>query len=465
MHQCTRIDKNVGILTPGVYQNGVRKVSANSVLLVEKDQDLRNSLSHTLEHAGFQVTSAEDRQSALDLLRHQQVDLVLTEESDNLDSRNLLHSVKSICPDVPVVMMSSYSDVKKAVEAMRDGAADYLVRPFESDKLVSTVKKLASEYLSHKDEPIARDPVFINVLRMARKVAMSDATVLITGPSGTGKEVVARYIHHHSARSRGPFTAINCAAIPENMLEAILFGHEKGAFTGATEARAGKFELSAGGTLLLDEISEMNLGLQAKLLRVLQEKEVERLGGRRIIPLDARVVATSNRNLVEAVASGQFREDLYYRLNVFPIRMPALQERPGDIVSLARHFVRLHGSNEVYLTEEAEYHLTQHSWPGNVRELENLIQRALIMRESNRIEVNDLLFEEEPVSIHDAEADTLDVPELGSSMRNREYQYVLDTLKKHGGSRKETASELGISPRTLRYKLAKLRDAGIEVPA
>jgi two-component system response regulator FlrC len=311
---------------------------------------------------------------------------------------------------------------------------------------------------------VAEDPNTQRLLNLAERVAKSNVTVMLGGKSGTGKEVFARFIHAHSERLHGPFVAINCAAIPDNMLEAMLFGYEKGAFTGAYNSAPGKFEQAQGGTLLLDEISEMSLDLQAKLLRVLQEREVERLGGRRLIRLDARVLATSNRILREEVSAGRFREDLFYRLNVFPITLPQLKDRPGDILPLAEYLLDMHGSaGHARLDDSARSCLLAHSWPGNVRELENLMQRALILAEGEWISHAHLMFEMEeglPVPLAPAVAEG----HLTEGLRDVEAQIILDTLKERNGNRKRTAEHLGISPRTLRYKLARMRDAGIALP-
>ncbi|MGL4477394.1 MAG: sigma-54 interaction domain-containing protein, partial [Aeromonas veronii] len=315
------------------------------------------------------------------------------------------------------------------------------------------------------------DPKTAELFQLATRVARSEATVMVTGPSGTGKEVLARYIHDNSSRAEQPFVAINCAAIPENMLEATLFGYEKGAFTGAVQGCPGKFEQAQGGTLLLDEITEMDQGLQAKLLRVLQEKEVERLGSRKMIPLDVRVIATSNRDLKKAVQDGLFREDLYYRLNVFPLRWSALCERPGDILPLAEHLLALHASQQglptPQLTDASRDRLLAHPWPGNVRELDNVVQRALILSPDGVIDCDHLILEE----LDEQEMEFVSVERsyggdrLGSELKQQEHQIILDTLQDCNGSRKAVADRLGISPRTLRYKLAQMREAGIDLPA
>ena len=287
---------------------------------------------------------------------------------------------------------------------------------------------------------------------------------MISGPSGSGKEVLARFIHKESERKDEPFIAINCAAIPESMLEATLFGYEKGAYTGAHQACPGKFEQAQGGTILLDEISEMDLGLQAKLLRVLQEKEVERLGGRKMIPLDVRVLATSNQDLKRYVQDGKFREDLYYRLNVFPLIWLPLKDRIDDIIPLAEFMLKKHAQRHVELTQDAKDKILAYEWPGNVRELENVMQRALIVKPKGKIDAQDIIVEllEQPLpESHEAVSSTKD-GSLTASVRSQEYQVIIETLKMYDGRRKEVAEKLGISTRTLRYKLAKMRESGID---
>jgi two-component system response regulator FlrC len=297
---------------------------------------------------------------------------------------------------------------------------------------------------------------------LALRVARTDVSVLIAGESGTGKEVVARFIHDNSARAAGPFVAINCAAIPEHMLEAMLFGHEKGAFTGAHQMREGKFELARGGTLLLDEISEMPVALQAKLLRVLQEREVERVGGKRPIPVDVRVVATTNRDLKASIADGRFREDLYYRLSVFPLELAALRTRRQDIRPLAEHFLAKHGRPDMRatLSDAALNALVAHDWPGNVRELENVVQRALVLWNGAAVEPLDLGLPTASASAIDIRALPLD-----ERMLHTEVGIVAEALKHHAGRREATARALGISVRTLRHKLKRWRDMGIHLAA
>ncbi len=452
-------------------------MSKSTVLVVEDDSSLREALGDTLELAGYQVKTATDGERALDLLSGEPVGMVVSDvQMRPMDGLSLLKQVRKRFPSVPVLLMTAYGSIDKAVSAMRDGAVDYLAKPFEAEVLLNKVARHLAEPALENSEaaPIAEDLRTREVLELARRVAHSDATVLLCGESGTGKEVFARYLHQASPRRDGSFIAINCAAIPDNMLEAVLFGYEKGAFTGAYSSAPGKFEQAQDGTLLLDEISEMSLDLQAKLLRVLQEREVERLGGRRMIELNVRVLATTNRNLREEVAAGRFREDLYYRLNVFPLTLPPLRERPRDIAPLARHLLRQHlGGGELLpeLTDAAIVRLQAHAFPGNVRELDNLMQRALILRSGDRIEAGDLHFEEQEVVAAPAPAAMaapLPAPSdgsLSSDLRSVEERRILNALSDRRISRKEVAKQLGISERTLRYKIARMREAGVAVPA
>ncbi len=442
-----------------------------TVLIVEDDHDLREALVDTLDIGGYETIEAENGRHALQQLENSDIDLVVSDiMMDEMDGHTLLRRIKSQEPDLPVLMMTAYGTIQSAVQAMQEGATDYLVKPFEAEVLVSRISQLIS---NQDDEPkaqtIAVDARTKEVLALAHKVATSDATVMIAGESGTGKEILFRYIHEHSSRSSKQPIALNCAAIPENMLEAILFGYEKGAFTGAYKSSLGKFELAQGSTLLLDEVSEMSLSLQAKLLRVLQEKQVERLGSNKLIELDVRVVATSNRDLKEYVKEGKFREDLYYRLNVFPIRMPALRERPLDIMPLAKYLLRHATDAEkpvVAFSDDARKMLEHYSWPGNVRELDNVIQRASIIHQGDEIKATDLLLEiNQPTSINSIVSNaSINDENLGDDLKAREQQLIVDALDEGKGSRKFAAEKLGISPRTLRYKIARMKEAGIDVP-
>src|SRR5450631_2221878 len=364
-----------------------------SVLMVEDDAALREALLDTLRSAGITALGASDAPTALQMLESEDIALVISDvHMPGPNGYELLTSIKQLRPDLPVVLMTAHGTVAQAVSAMREGATDYIVKPFDASALIELARRqLAARVMP--EELIAADPESKRGVGLARKIADNDATVLITGESGTGKEVYARFIRDHSARSDKPFVAINCAAIPENMLEATLFGYEKGAFTGALGAHAGKFEQAQGGTLLLDEISEMDLGLQAKILRVLQEREVERLGSSRTISLDVRLIATSNRDLPEEVRAARFRADLYYRLNVMTLRLPALRERRGDIMPLARRAMQAcarGGQAALRLSGDAERKLLQYDWPGNARELTNIVQRAAWLVSGGVIHATDL---------------------------------------------------------------------------
>ena len=432
------------------------------ILVVEDDASLREALQDTLELAGYQVIAAGDGDAALARLKSQRIGLIISDvQMQPMDGYTLLKRAKQQVPHVPFLLMTAFGDLQKAVEAMRNGAAHYLLKPFEPDVLLAEVAKylIPGEDVT-ADEWVAEDPATQAVMALAQRVATTDATVLLAGESGVGKEVFARYIHRHSARAKGPFVAINCAAIPEQLLESTLFGHEKGAFTGASQAQAGKFEQAENGTLLLDEISEMPLLLQAKLLRVLQEREVERVGGQKPIKVNIRVLATTNRDMTAEVAAGRFREDLYYRLNVFPLNIPALRQRRGDILPLARkvlqRFAEQMGRPALKFSAEAEAAMVAHSWDGNVRELENVVQRASILAMTDIIEPSQLLLPTPAVPA----AAAIDVTgaELPMDMESIERRTILETLEQVNGSRKLAAERLGISERTLRYKLKQYRE-------
>lgn len=477
------------------------------ILVVEDDEALRDALLITLETAGHHVQGAEGGPQALQRLAKDDFNMVVSDlRMSPMDGLELLHEIRTRWPGLPVLLMTAFGDVDKAVAAMRGGACDFMMKPFEPKALIDQIARYATPPLD--DNVVAGDERTRAVLLLAARVAKTDATVLLTGESGVGKEVFARYIHDQSARNKGPFVAINCAAIPDSLLEATLFGYEKGAFTGAQTAQPGKFEQANGGTLLLDEISEMPLALQAKLLRVLQEREVERVGGKKPVTLDIRVLATSNRDMASEVRQGRFREDLYYRLNVFPLEIPSLRERPGDIVPLARHFVALQAhrcGRTAKLATLAEAKLAAWHWPGNVRELENVIQRALILAPSEDIEAEHLLFASgtnpvrtsgeatsaqsqpqpqpqpqqpspaipaatlPPVAMNKVSSSTgpssgaimnSDTGAATTRMEDLERRHILDTLAAVGGSRKKAIEQLGISERTLRYKLKQYREEG-----
>jgi two-component system, response regulator FlrC len=447
-----------------------------SVLIVEDDSALREALVDTLSAAGLHAIPAEDASKALECLQSAEIALVISDiQMPGPNGYELLSMIRRLRPDLPVVLMTAYGTVAQAVAAMRQGATDYIVKPFDAQALIEMARRvLDSRVPAHA--LVAADPESKRLVSLARRIAENDATVLITGESGTGKEVYARFIRDHSSRATAPYVAINCAAIPENMLEASLFGYEKGAYTGALAAHAGKFEQAQGGTLLLDEISEMDLGLQAKILRVLQEREVERLGSARTIALDVRVIATSNRDLPEEVRAGRFRADLFYRLNVMSLRLPALRERRGDVLPLARRAIQAcarPGQAALSFSVGAERKLLQHDWPGNARELANIVQRAAWLASGGCIDEADIetgsgggsgVIAAQAASptvvrtLADANAG------LGQDLKERERELILATLRVTGGNRKLTAERLGISPRTLRHKLQQLKAAGVAVP-
>jgi two-component system response regulator FlrC len=510
------------IYSPANYADSPSKCGSQKasdiqrLLVVEDDFSLREALEDTLALAHYNVVSAKSAEQAIEILRQQKnISMVVSDINMGvLSGHDLLQHIMESHAHIPVLLMTAYGSVRDSVDAMRHGAVDYLVKPFEPKELVDIVQRqLGRAIVSNADMPVAVDDYSQQLLTLSARVAQSDSTALILGESGTGKEVLARFIHQKSNRANKPFVAINCAAIPENMLEAMLFGYEKGAYTGALVSTPGKFEQANGGTLLLDEISEMDVGLQAKLLRVLQEQEVERLGGKKVIPLDVRVIATSNRNMTAQVAEGKFREDLYYRLSVLPLVWKPLRERLDDILPLAQLLLSKHSAKQkrtrMTIQAQAQQALLSHPWPGNVRELDNVIQRALILQQGNVIQVNDLGFDMMSMSVsssvspspnscipHDngvphtedqAFVDAVSYPAssnetiysigsvqsssvldaeksaqcLGDNLQMKEFEIIAETLKEESGSRKNTAERLGISPRTLRYKLAKMREAGL----
>ncbi|MEZ5565130.1 MAG: sigma-54 dependent transcriptional regulator [Gammaproteobacteria bacterium] len=445
--------------------------NGHPILLVEDDATLREALAETLRLADYGVVTAADGTDALSILQDAAFSAVVTDyQMRPMDGFALLTQIRELHPHLPVLLITAHGTIEHAVRCMLEGASDYLVKPFAAQVLVERLSQLIPTTTDSPHDVVIADPASVELVTLAGRVAPSDTTVLISGESGTGKEVVARLVHRMSTRADGPFVAVNCAAIPENMLEALLFGHEKGAFTGAHESRPGKFEQAQNGTLLLDEISEMDIGLQAKLLRVLQEKEVDRIGSRRPTPLNVRVVATTNRDLRAQVASGHFREDLYYRLSVFPLIAPPLRDRPADIVPLARHFLqKAAGGNRpaLILAEDAIEALGNHTWPGNVRELQNLLQRAAILCSGGLVRARDLRLESLPtvptLPATTPVASSTDQLLLQENMHAVEGDLIIDALRR-APSRQQAADWLGISPRTLRYKIARLRSNGIAIP-
>jgi two-component system response regulator FlrC len=470
-------------------------MSQGKLLVVEDDAGLREALVDTLLLAGYSCSEVDSGEAALVILNKQKFDLVISDiQMGGMSGLELLQNIKDKYPSLPVLLMTAYATIDDAVNAMRDGAIDYIAKPFSPEVLLNQVSRYAPVHNVESRTPVYGDPGTEKLLQMAEKVAASDASVMITGPSGSGKEVLSRYLHDKSPRSEQTFVAINCAAIPETMLESTLFGYEKGAFTGAVQACPGKFEQAQNGTILLDEITEMPLELQVKLLRVLQEREVERLGSRKTIKLNIRVIATSNRDLKKAVAAGTFREDLYYRLNVFPLQWLPLAKRTGDIIPLAEHLLTRHAVEQSQavpvLTDSAKAMLLSYPWPGNVRELDNVMQRALILSDGESVEESSLILEDtqfEHICTESQASPTPDVEEvavqsciskevkdetagnevaaLGKGLKEQEQKIILEALQSCNGKRKDVAEQLGISPRTLRYKIAKMKEQGIALPA
>ncbi|MEW6594808.1 MAG: sigma-54 dependent transcriptional regulator [Thermodesulfobacteriota bacterium] len=471
------------------------------ILVVDDEQNMRVALFEALSRYGHEVQVAESGGMALDLMRKAVPDLVISDiRMPGMDGIELLRQIKAEWPDLPVVIITGYATVETALEAMKRGAFDYILKPFPVEVIEETVKRVfaaaarpvgagagtAAPRSGQDAAPaapsrpiIGQDARFLALLERAKNVASSKATVLILGESGTGKEVFARLIHQASDRREGPFVALNCAALPEGLLESELFGHEKGAFTGAIVTKKGKFELADGGTLLLDEIGEIPLHLQAKLLRVLQEEEVDRLGGKAPIRIDVHVVATTNRDLKEAVAKGEFRQDLYYRLNVIPLRLPALRERRDDIPLLATHFIEKHsrqyGRPFKRLSPAASERFLSYGWPGNVREMENMIERAVLLGIDPELEPWDFWEEmERPAGLPVAAPpdpvaaqavalanESAAIAVEGQSLREVERQMILQALQKTGDNRTHAARILGISVRTLRNKLNEYRTQGV----
>jgi two-component system response regulator FlrC len=455
--------------------------SQGKLLVVEDDASLREALVDTLLLAGYACHEVDSAESALIELQNTKFDLVISDvQMGGMSGLSLLQNIKNKYPDTPVLLMTAYATIDDAVKAIRDGAIDYLAKPFSPEVLLNQVSRYAPVHKVPSCTPIFGDPNTAALFKVAEKVAMSDASVMITGPSGSGKEVLSRYLHDKSARKDQVFVAINCAAIPENMLESTLFGYEKGAFTGAIQACPGKFEQAQNGTILLDEITEMPLELQVKLLRVLQEREVERLGSRKTIKLNIRVLATSNRDVKQAVEDGNFREDLYYRLNVFPLKWLPLCQRKGDILPLAEHLLGCHATDQSLpipiLSESAKQRLLAYKWPGNVRELDNVMQRALILSVGDVINDEALILEDQQfehiASMPKEKLDTVSKVNVADSdealsqgLKQQEQKIILDALETCRGKRKDVAELLGISPRTLRYKIARMKEQGVTLPA
>lgn len=468
------------------------------ILIVDDEKNLRDSLAEFLALDGFECVGAPTGEDALSLLGTDVFDAVLLDlRMPGMDGLETLGKIREIGPGLPVVMMSAHGEIPDAVTAMKLGAADYLVKPFDPAELALRLERIISDSrlvrmarvglrLSGEGGRVLRseDPAMQEILALVARVAPAPSTVLVTGESGTGKEVIAREIHRLSPRSDGPFVPVNVGSIPETLLESELFGYEKGAFTGAENRKSGLFELASGGTLFLDEIGEMPLAMQVKLLRVLQDRTLTRVGGTRSIPIDVRIIAATNRNLEDMVQDGSFREDLYFRINVIRLRLPALRERPRDIVPLAGFFLarlaREMKKNITGISAESLRLLESYPFPGNIRELENSLERAVILCDGDTLEPKDFALEgrlrgvlgndagdhargsDNGVAVEGSRNPASGASPAGAplSVREAERRAVIQALERNGGHRERTAKELGISRRTL---LTKIKEYGLSV--
>jgi DNA-binding NtrC family response regulator len=430
-----------------------------NILVIDDDYHMRVALSEALLGAGYSVCSAEDGRVAMESISKASYDLVITDvKMPYINGIDLLSRIKKDFASVPVVVITAYGTVEHAVSAMKEGAFDYIQKPFDADALYQVVQRALG---SESEKIVCCSRSMKEVLIKAQQVARSDATALIMGESGVGKELISRFIHENGDRKDMPFVAVNCAALPESLLESELFGYEKGAFTGATSKKLGKFEIADNGTILLDEVTEMDMRLQAKLLRVLQEREVEVIGSRFPKKVDVKVIATTNRSLDKYVEEGKFREDLYYRLNVFPIVVPPLRDRREDIPQLVADLVKKHGRGaDIRIDKESMNYLIQRSWKGNVRELENAVARACILSNYSVIKITHL---QDPAEARESGRESVSRDAVGS-VREMEMKLILDALKSMNGNRTKAASVLGITSRTLRNKIKEYRDMGLAVP-
>jgi DNA-binding NtrC family response regulator len=459
-------------------------MSIQKILVVDDDNLSRQFLVEAVKSLGFQVAIARDGNEGFEQARNASPDIVLTDlRMPGSDGLQLVERLKNEMPGLPVVVITAHGTVETAVQAMRRGAVDFLMKPCTADTLQLVLRRIErtsklereNEYLRQEvlgagSRTIAESPTMQETVRSAQRIAKSKGTVLVTGESGTGKERIAQMIHQESNRASAPFVRVNCAALSENLLESELFGHEKGAFTGAIKSREGRFELADGGTLLLDEIGEISPALQAKLLRVLEEEEFERVGGTATIKVDVRVIATTNRDLAAEVKAGRFREDLYYRLHVLPIHVAPLRERSKDVLPLARHFLthfaRTQGTNELTLSTAAEQKLLQWTWPGNVRELENVLQRAVVLSQNTTIEPTDIAFGAATGPVGVLQGGIASIPAALPALANRpladiEREAILETLASTGGNKTEAARRMGVSARTLSNKMKLWRQLGL----
>ncbi len=464
------------------------------ILVVDDDRETRMLLYEALNRQGYAVSVAENGAMAFDIFEKNQPDMVITDiNMPEMSGLDLLRRLRDSNGELPVIIITAHATVETAVSAMKLGAFDYLLKPVPAEIIVEAAARgllgnqLRKDNGSETVRPasdtagkkmiVGSDSKLARVMQKAKSVASSKATVLVLGESGTGKEMIARFIHEESDRREGPFVALNCAALPEGLLESELFGHEKGAFTGAVYAKKGKFELADGGTLLLDEIAEIPLHLQAKLLRVLQEEEVDRLGGKAPVKVDVHVVATTNCNLEDAVKNGEFRQDLYYRLNVIPLTLPSLRERKEDIEQLSQYFIirfsEQYGKVVKKMSKASSARFLEYSWPGNIREMENLVERAVLLSLTDRLEPWDFwdedveTLESSPVVSSESEGEISFSSGNGgngggmASLREVERQMILQALQKTDNNRTHAAKMLGISVRTLRNKLQEYRSQGI----
>jgi len=442
---------------------------AHQIILADDDASLRRVVQFKLQKQGYEVTTAADGLEALEKLKDARFDLLLSDiRMPKLDGLELLEKAREAQPDLKVILITAHATVAQAVQAVKAGAFDYITKPFEDDDLFFAVEKaLAFEKLEQENRQLKvrlrqaeRSPnlvgvsrPFIEMMAMVDKIAGSDATVLLTGKSGTGKELVARTIHERSGRADGPFVAVNCAAIPRDLIESELFGHVKGAFTGAVKDKKGKFELAEGGTMLLDEIGELAIDLQAKLLRVIQERIVEPVGSEKHRAIDVRVIAATNVDLQERVSEGRFREDLFYRLNVIPIHIPSLAERSEDIPALVRAFVRQSAPDEkVTVPSEVMKALVKYRWPGNVRELRNIVERLIIFRQSDQLRIEDLPAE---LTTQNSGTGPEDGPRPGESLQQMEIRAIREALREAGGNQAKAARRLRIPRHVLVYRVKK----------
>ncbi|MDD5154134.1 MAG: sigma-54 dependent transcriptional regulator [Thermodesulfobacteriota bacterium] len=448
-----------------------------SILIVDDEKNYLIVLKELLSEENYEVVTAENAPQALEIFKESDFDLVLTDmKMPNMDGIELLENIRSVNSEIPVIVMTAYATVEKAVKAMKKGAFDYVTKPFQNEELKITVRKaidlykLRRENLNLRHEVsrkyqfgniIGKSPAMLKLYEMIEKVADTKATVLITGETGTGKELVAKAVHYNSPRKNNAFVSVNCAAIPETLLESELFGHEKGSFTGAIAMRKGRFELADGGTIFLDEIAEMPAALQAKLLRALQEMEFERVGGTKTLKIDVRVIAASNKDPKKEVETGNLREDLYYRLNVVRLHLPPLRERPGDIPLLAAHFLNKYGQavgkSHLEILPAAMRQLYTRSWPGNVRELEHVIERAVILASGHEITPADMASESQEAENIDLDIDRF-IPmqvKLNEALEDVEAKMIKRALARAGNVQAHAAAMLGITKSLLQYKMKK----------